>query len=66
MKEHPFNIKKVESCNDTTTTHSFDHLESQVKLVLVTDNDEKLTLLFSQDAVHQMKPHCKTFESCPT
>ncbi len=66
MTEHPINIKKVESCDDTTTTHPSGRIELQVKLVLVTDNDEKLTLLLSQDAVRQMKPHCKKIESLPT
>ena len=66
MTEHPTNIKMVKSCNDTTTRLPSGRTELQVELVLVTDDDEKLTLLFSQAAVGQMKPHCKIFENSPT
>ena len=51
MTEHPINIKMVESCNDTTTRLPSGRTELRVELVLVTDNDEKLTLLLSQNAV---------------
>ncbi len=61
-----FRVTKVVSCNDTTTILPPDGMKFQVELVLVTDNAEKLTLLFSQAAVGQMKPHCKIFENSPT
>ena len=66
MTEHPINIKMVETCNVTTTVLPSGLTEFQVKLVLVTDNDEKLTLLFSQAAVAQMRRPCEIIENLPT
>ena len=66
MTEHPINIKKVETCNDTTTVRPDGSTELQVKLVLVTDKDEKLTLLFSQAAVGQMIRPCEIIENLLT